>query len=87
MIYELSKMREEDVYSINLRCVRSYVYYHVTKKYKKVTDLALEQTNYKWEESTRWWVTNTARALRANASGFVYSLSKETYSGSVQGIG
>ena len=87
MIYELSKMREEDVYSINLRCVRSYVYYHETKKYKKVTDLALDQTNYKWEESTRWWVTNTARALRAKASGFVFSMSKETYSGSVQGIG
>lgn len=32
MIYDLSKMEENDVYAINLSCYHSYIYYHKTGK-------------------------------------------------------
>lgn len=87
MIYELSKMKDSEVYAVNLRCVRSYVYYHESKYYKKIVDQILDHTNHKWEEAVRWWISNSARALKHKASGFVFSLDKNTYSNSKQGIG
>ena len=87
MIYDLSKMSDKDVYTINLSCVRSYVYYHESKYYKAVMDQVLEATNHKWDEAVKWWVSNSARAFNRNAYGFVFSLKAETYSKSKQGIG
>lgn len=87
MIYDLSKMNEKDVYTINLSCVRSYVYYHESKYYKRVMEEMLVATNHKWDEAVKWWVSNTARAFDRKARGFVFSLKAETYSKSIQGIG
>ena len=87
MIYELSKMKESEVYSTNLRCVRSYIYYHESKYYKKIVDHILEHTEERWEEAVRWWISNSARAIKHKATGFVFSLDKNTYTKSVQGIG
>lgn len=87
MIYELKCMKESEVYSVNLRCVRSYLYYHESKYYKKIVDQVLEHTRYKWEEAIRWWISNSARAFKHKATGFIFSLDKNTYSKSKQGIG
>ena len=87
MIYELSKMKESGAYSINLRCVRSYIYYHESKYYKKIVDQVLGHTGNKWEEAVRWWISNSARAIKHNAQGFIFSLDKNVYTKSVQGIG
>lgn len=80
MIYELKEMREEDVYLINLRCVRSYVWFHKSKYYQDIVQEMLEQTKGKWEEAVRWWVSNSIRAKREKATGFVFSLHTATYS-------
>ena len=87
MIYELNKMKEEDVYLIHLKCVRSYVWYHESKYYQNIVNQMLSHTNYKWEEAVRWWVSNSARAIREKATGFVFSLHASSYSNSKQGIG
>lgn len=87
LIYNLSEMGDKDAYTVNLSCVRSYVYYHESKYYRKVTEEMLEATNHKWDEAVKWWVSNSARALGKRARGFVFSLKAETYSKSKQGIG
>lgn len=87
MIYDLSKMEENDVYAINLSCYHSYIYYHKTRKLEPIVQKMLSATNHRWEEAVRWWVTNTARALRKGASGYVFSLTSNSYSKSVQKIG
>lgn len=87
MIYELSNMTEHQVYSVNLRCVRSYIYYHESKYYKKIVDQVMEHTRYKWEDAVRWWVSNSARAIKKNANGIVFSLDIHSYTQSKQGIG
>lgn len=87
LIYELIKMKDIDAYAVNLRCVRSYVYFHESKYYKKIVDQILEHTEGKWEEAVRWWISNSARALKHNATGFVFSLDKESYTRNKQGIG
>src|SRR5690349_1965347 len=80
-------MKESEAYSVNLRCVRSYIYYHESKYYKKIVDQVLEHTGNKWEEAVRWWISNSARAIKHNAQGFIFSLDKNVYTKSVQGIG
>lgn len=80
MIYELKEMKEEDVYLVNLRCVRSYVWFHKSKYYESIVQYMLEQTKNKWEEAVRWWVSNSIRAKREKATGFVFSLHTATYS-------
>lgn len=80
-------MTEQQMYSINLQCVRSYIYYHESKYYKKLVDQMLEHTNNKWVEAVRWWVSNSARCITKRANGFVFSLRAESYSKSKQGIG
>ena len=87
MIYDLSKMTDKDVYTVNLGCVRSYLYFHESKYYQKIVDQVLAHTNYKWEEAVRWWVSNSARAMKNRANGFIFSLQSNTYSKSQQGIG
>lgn len=86
MIYELSNMTEYDVYAVNLQCVRSYIYYHESKYYKKIVDDVMEHTKYKWEDAVRWWVSNSARAIKKKANGFVFSLDRNAYSKTKQGI-
>ncbi len=80
MIYELKEMKEEDVYLVNLRCVRSYVWFHKSKYYQDIVKQMLEETKNKWEEAVRWWVSNAIRAKREKATGFVFSLHTSTYS-------
>lgn len=80
-------MKESEVYTLNLSCVRSYIYYHESKYYKRVVDQLLEHTRYKWEEAVRWFVSNSARAFNSKASGLIISLDKNTYTANKQGIG
>lgn len=87
MIYSLENMEEVDVHSVCLSCVRSYIYYHDTKKHKHIVDKLLLLTGGKWEKAVKWWVSNSARAVRNRATGFHVSLRTSAYSGSVQGIG
>lgn len=87
MIYELNKMSEEDSYLINLKCVRSYVWFHESRYYQNIVSQVLSHTNYRWEEAVRWWVSNSARAIKNKATGFIFSLKASTYSNSKQKIG
>lgn len=80
-------MKERDVHHLNLQCVRSYIYYHESHYYKKLIDKMLAETNYKWCEAVRWWISNSARAMRANAAGFTYGMKASSYSNRGQGIG
>lgn len=87
MIYELASMTENDVHAVNLSCARSYVYYHESKYYSSIFDDMFVQTGLKWKEAVRWWVSNSARAIRKNARGFTFSMDYRAYTGSKQGIG
>lgn len=80
-------MTEQQMYSINLQCVRSYLFYHESKYYKKLIDQVSEHTNDKWSEAVRWWISNSARAIKKKANGIVFSLDLHTYTRSKQGIG
>lgn len=46
----------------------------------------MEHTNYKWGDAVRWWVSNSARAFKKEANGFVFSLDRNAYSKTTQGI-
>lgn len=87
MIYDLEKMEELHIHKISVSCVRSYVYYHESKYYQNIVREILKLTDGKWEKAVRWWVSNTARALRSKACGFTISLKSTSYNGSKQGIG
>jgi hypothetical protein len=44
-------------------------------------------TGGKWSKGVKWFVSNTARALKKNAKGFRVSLDHKPYTASMQGIG
>lgn len=87
MIYDLSKMREEEVQSIQLKCSSSYLYYHKTGWYSYIYNHLLEQTGGKWEKAIYWFVSNSARTLNSNGQGFKISLRPEKYTNNLLGIG
>ena len=87
MIYDLSKMSEIDVHSLSLSCIRSYLYYHESKYYKFFTDSILTHTDGKWSKGVKWFVSNTARAMKSGSNGFNISLDNHTYVDNKLGIG
>lgn len=87
MIYELESMNEIDVYKVNTSVVTSYLFFHKNKYYQNIVAKMLDETRGKWEEAVRWWISNTARSLKSNASGFTFSLHASSYSNNNQKIG
>lgn len=87
MIYELANMKDSDAYTVNLSCVRSYVFFHESKYYRKLIEEIQDRTGHKWNEAVRWWISNSARAIKKNAKGFVFSMRQDIYTGNKQKIG
>lgn len=87
MIYDMSKMDEEDVHSISLSSVRSYIYYHDSIYYQPLVNELLQKTEGKWEKAVKWFISNSARAVKKNALGFKVSFKGEVYTNNKLGIG
>lgn len=87
MIYELSKMNDLLMYEGMITNTESSLFYHRSLWYEQVVSHILSVTDGKWEKGVRWLVTNTARAMKGNASGFYISLNPNYYSKNDQGIG
>lgn len=87
MIYDMSKMEEEDVHSISLTTVRSYIYYHDSQYYQPLVQDLLLKTEGKWEKAVKWFISNSARAVNKNAQGFKVSLKGDVYTSNKLGIG
>jgi len=80
-------MEEEEVHSISLSTIRSYLYYHRSEYYEHIVQEFMSKTGGKWEKAIRWFVSNSARAIRKNAQGFKISLKGDAYSNNTLGIG
>ena len=89
MIYELRDMSEIEMYAVYTQCYKSYLYYHDHRWYKRYVDYLLDKVGTKrsTEKAVRWFVSNTALALRKNARGFRMSFDKNVYSEGDQKIG
>jgi hypothetical protein len=85
--YDLKKFEWTDVTKITTNCVSSYLYYHKSKYYQEINDYFLSLTGGKWEVAVRWFVTNSARAVKRKGTGFFISLSQRHYSDNKMGIG
>lgn len=87
MIYDLENMNESDVYSINISVVGSYLFFHESKYYQSLVSKMLDETRGKWEQAVRWWISNSARAIKSRACGFTYSMNSNSYANNKQKIG
>ncbi len=87
MIYELCKMNDLLMYESMITNTDSSLFYHRSMWYEDVVKYILTVTDGKWEKGVRWLVTNSARAMKGNASGFYISLNPNYYSKNDQGIG
>ena len=87
MIYDLSKMSDLQMYEAMITNTDSSLYYHRSLWYEDVVQYLLTITSGKWERSVRWFVTNSAKAVRNKAGGFYISLSPNHYSSNDQNIG
>lgn len=87
MIYNLEDMNEVERHSVSLQSTKSYTHYHTRKYTEQYVSILMEKTgDKKLERAIRWWVTNTARAIRNKATGITVSLDKNHYTGNVQKI-
>lgn len=87
MIYDLSKMDDMSRHQISLSCVNGFIHYHDSKYYRHVVDEMLEVTEGKWSKAVKWWVSNSARAMNNQATGFYISLDNHAYVDNKLGIG
>ena len=87
MIYDLSKMNDLQMYEAMITNTDSSLYYHRSVWYEDVVQYLLITTSNRWERSVRWFVTNSAKAVRNKAGGFYISLSSNHYSSNDQNIG
>lgn len=87
MIYDLSKINDLQMYEMMLTNTDSSLYYHRSLWYEDVVMFLLVVTGGKWERSVRWFVTNSAKAVRAKAGGFYVSFTPKYYTSNDQSIG
>lgn len=87
MIYDLREMSDLQMYEAMITNTDSSLYYHKSVWYESVVKYLLTVTDGKWEKAIRWFVTNSAKAVRNKAGGFYISLSSNYYSSNDQNIG
>lgn len=87
MRYQLDRVEDEYLYASTITNVNSSLYYHDSKWCISVVLSLLQETEGKNSKAVKWFVTNTAKAIKANCSGFFVSLNSNYYTRNVQKIG
>ncbi|QDP50264.1 MAG: hypothetical protein Tp178MES00d2C33159851_54 [Prokaryotic dsDNA virus sp.] len=87
MIYDLERLEDDVLYLSSISNVESGLFYHLTKYYECVVQALLEALDDPNKRAVRWFVSNSSRAVRAEASGFFISLNPQHYSNNKQKIG
>ena len=87
MIYDLERLEDDVLYLSSISNVESGLFYHLTKYYECVVQALLEALDNPNKRAVRWFVSNSSRAVRAEASGFFISLNPQHYSNNKQKIG
>ena len=87
MRYQLDRVEDEYLYASTITNVNSSLYYHNSKWCIPVVLSLLQETAGKNSKAVKWFVTNTAKAIKANCSGFFVSLNPHYYTRNVQKIG
>lgn len=80
MIYLLQEMDAISRHEVILQCSNSYLHYHKSLYYQVIVDELMQKTEGKWGNAIRWFVSNSARAYKNNASGITISLHPNYYS-------
>ena len=70
MRYQLDRVEDEYLYASTITNVNSSLYYHDSKWCISVVLSLLQETEGKNSKAVKWFVTNTAKAIKANCSGF-----------------
>ena len=84
MRYQLDRVEDEYLYASTITNVNSSLYYHDSKWCISVVLSLLQETEGKNSKAVKWFVTNTAKAIKANCSGFFVSLNSHYYTRNVQ---
>lgn len=87
MRYQLERVEDEYLYASTITNVNSSLYYHDSKWCSHVVLSLLQETGGRNNKAVKWFVTNTAKAIKANCSGFFVSLNPHYYTRNVQKIG
>lgn len=87
MIYLLQEMDAISRHEVILQCSNSYLHYHKSLYYQAMVDELMQKTEGKWSNAVRWFVSNSARAYKNNASGITVSLHPNYYSKNAAKIG
>ena len=87
MRYQLDRVEDEYLYASTITNVNSSLYYHDSRWCSSIVFLLLSIMSGKESKAVKWFVTNTAKAVKANCSGFFVSLNPHYYTRNVQKIG
>lgn len=92
MIYNLEEMDESTLLGVSLTNVSPSTFYHESKWFKPVVDGLLQfvpkaRKMESQKKAILWFVTQSARVIKTNSSGFFVSLDKNSYTESKQGLG